>query len=74
MCKIECQTQKSSVRIIELDQSQVEVIEEINQVTIRLSSNPKLCQMINVLVADIPDLWSDPVRKITIYDIEMKDI
>ena len=45
------------MRIVQLDRSQVEVIGEINQVTIRLSSNPKVCKVIDILVADIPELY-----------------
>lgn len=52
--KLNVQSQKSAVRIVQLDRSQVEVIRELNQVTIRMSSNPKVCQVINILVADIP--------------------
>jgi len=33
------------------------VINELNQVTIRLSSNPKVCQVINILVADILEFY-----------------
>ena len=45
------------MRIISLDRSQVKVIGELNQVTIRLSSNPKVCQVIDILVANIPELY-----------------
>ena len=45
------------MRIVQLDQSQVEVIGKLNQVTIRLSSNPKVCQVIDILVADIPEFY-----------------
>ena len=51
------QPQKFVVRIVQLDRSQVEVIGELNQVTIRLSSNPKVCQVIDILVADIPEFY-----------------
>eukprot|EP00253_Pinus_taeda_P005164 PITA_05164 len=68
--KLNVQPQKSAVRIVQLDRSQVEVIGELNQVTIRLSSNPKVCQVINILVADIPEFyglilsrdWSEKLR------------
>ena len=53
--QLNVQPQKSIVRIVQLDRSQVEVIGELNQVTIRLSSNPKVCQVIDILVADIPE-------------------
>ena len=55
--KLNVQPQKSIVRIVQLDQSQVEVISELNQVTIRLSSNPKVCQVIDILVADILEFY-----------------
>jgi len=55
--KLNVQPQKSVVRIVQLDRLQVEVIGELNQVTIRLSSNPKVCQVINILVADILEFY-----------------
>ena len=55
--KLNSQPQKSVVRIVQLDRSQVEVIGELNQVTIRLSSNPKVCQVIDILVVDIPEFY-----------------
>ena len=55
--KLNVQPQKSVVRIVQLDRSQVEVIGELNQVTIRLSSNPKVCQVIDILVADISEFY-----------------
>ena len=51
------QPQKSVVRIVQLDRSRVEVIGELNQVTIRLSFNPKVCQVIDILVADILEFY-----------------
>jgi len=55
--KLNVQPQKSTVRIVQLDRSQVEVISKLNQVTIRLSSNPKVCQVIDILVADILEFY-----------------
>ena len=55
--KLNVQPQKSIVRIVQLARSQVKVIGELNQVTIRLSSNPKVCQVIDILVADIPEFY-----------------
>ena len=52
--KLNIQPKKFVVCIVQLDRSQVELIGELNQVTIRLSSNPKVCQVIDILVADIP--------------------
>lgn len=51
--KLNVQPQKYVVRIVQLDRSQDEVVGELNQVTIRLLSNPKVCQVIDILVADI---------------------
>lgn len=69
--KLNVQPQKSAVRIVQLDRSQVEVIGELNQVTIRLSSNPKVCQVIDILVDDIPEFyglilsrdWSEKIHR-----------
>lgn len=55
--KLNVQPQKSTVCIVQLDRSQVEVIGELYQVTIRLSSNPKVCQVIDILVTDIPKFY-----------------
>ena len=55
--KLNVQPQKSTIRIVQLDRFQAEVIGELNQVTIRLSSNPKVCQVIDILVADIPEFY-----------------
>ena len=55
--KLNVQPQKSIVRIVHMDRSKVEVIGELNQVTIMLSSNPKVCQIIDILVADIPKFY-----------------
>lgn len=48
---------------MQLDQSQVEVVGELNQVTIRLSSNPKVCQVIDILVVDIPEFYGLILRR-----------
>jgi len=55
--KLNVQPQKSAVCIVQLDLLQVEVISELNQVAIRLSSNPKVCQVIDILVVDIPEFY-----------------
>ena len=47
--------QSSLVHIVQLDRTKVEVVEEINYVSIILSSNPKVAQIIDILVADIPE-------------------
>lgn len=55
--KLNVQPQKFVVRIVQLDLSQVEVVWELNQVTMRLSSNPKVFQVIDILVADILEFY-----------------
>jgi len=55
--KLNIQPQKSVVRIVQLDRSQLKVIGKLNQVTIELSSNPKVCQVIDILVADILEFY-----------------
>lgn len=55
--KLNVQPQKSIVRIVQLDRSQVKIIGELNQVTIRISSNPKVCQVIGILVTYIPEFY-----------------
>ena len=52
--KFNVQPQKSVVRIVQLDQSQVEFVGELNQATIKLSSNPKKIQVIDIIIVDIP--------------------
>lgn len=74
--KLNVQHQKSAVRIVQLDWSQVEVIGELNQVTIRLSSDPKVCQVIDILIADIPEFyglilskdWSEKLHRYFVTD------
>eukprot|EP00253_Pinus_taeda_P003804 PITA_03804 len=55
--KLNVQPQKSVVRIVELDRSQVKFVGELNQLTIRLSSNPKFFQVIDILVANILEFY-----------------
>lgn len=52
--KLNMSPKKSAVHIVQLDRTKFEVIGEMNSVLIRLSSNPKVCQIIDILVADIP--------------------
>ena len=49
--------QKIVVHIVQLDRKKVKFIGEMNSVVIRLSSNPEVCRIIDVLVADIPDFY-----------------
>ena len=55
--KLNITPQSSLVHIIQLDRTRVEVLGELKSVTIRLSSNPKVVQIIDILVAEIPKFY-----------------
>jgi hypothetical protein len=55
--KINAKFQPSSLKIIQLDQTSVKVIGELKNVFIRLSSNPKVHQIINIIVIDILEVY-----------------
>ena len=40
-----------------MDKTDVKVIGEMEDVLVRLASNDKVCQVINIVVADIPDTY-----------------
>ena len=40
-----------------MDRMDVKVIGELEDVLVRLASNDKVCQVINIVVADIPDVY-----------------
>ena len=44
-------------KIIQLDKSQVKVFGELKDVLIRLSSNSKIHQIIDIIVVDIPETY-----------------
>jgi hypothetical protein len=50
--KINAEVQPSSLKIIQLDRTSVKVIGELKNVLIRLSSNPKAHQIIDIIVMD----------------------
>jgi hypothetical protein len=52
--KINAEVEPSSLKIIQLDRTDVKVMGELKNVLIRLSSNPKVHQFIDVIVVDIP--------------------
>jgi hypothetical protein len=55
MCqKINAEVKPSDLKIIQLDRTNVKVIGELKNVLIRLSSNPKVHQKIEIIVVDIP--------------------
>ena len=55
--KLNITPQKYTVQIVQLDRTKVEVLGEITLVSIRLSSNPKVSQIIDILVANIPEFY-----------------
>jgi hypothetical protein len=55
--KINVEVKPSDLKIIQLDQTNVKVIGELKNVLIRLSSNPKVNQIIDIIVVDIPEFY-----------------
>jgi hypothetical protein len=55
--KINAEVQPSSLKIIQLDRTNVKVIGELKNVLVRLSSNPKVHQIIDIIVVDIPEVY-----------------
>ena len=53
--KINGQPKPSTWQVIQLDRTVVKVIREMEDILIRLSADERVCQYINILVADIPD-------------------
>ena len=58
MCqKINVEVKPSNLKIIQLDWTNFKVIGEHKNVLIRLSSNPKVHQVINIIVVDILEVY-----------------
>jgi hypothetical protein len=55
--KLNAKPEESDIQIIQLDRSSVKVIGELKNVLIRLESNPKVHQTIDIIVVDIPDTY-----------------
>jgi hypothetical protein len=55
--KINAEVEPSSLKIIQLDRTDVKVIGKLKNVLIRLSSNPKVHQVIDIIVVDIPEVY-----------------
>jgi hypothetical protein len=55
--KINAEVEPSTLKIIQLDRTDVKVIGELKNVLIRLSSNPKVHQVIDIIVVDIPEVY-----------------
>ena len=55
--KINGQPKPSTWRVIQLDRTNLKVIGEMKDFLIRLSSNDKVCQFIDIVVVDIPEAY-----------------
>jgi len=55
--KLNIEPQKSAIHIVQLDRTKVQVLGEINSVTIMLSADPRVVQRIDILIADIPEFY-----------------
>jgi hypothetical protein len=55
--KINADVKPSDLKIIQLDITNVTVVGELKYVLIRLSSNPKVHQVIDIVVVDIPEVY-----------------
>ena len=53
--KINGQPKPTTWEVTQLDRTNVKVVEEMEDVLIRLSTNKKICQYIDIMVADIPN-------------------
>jgi hypothetical protein len=47
----------TTTRIIQLDRSDVKVREELKYVIIRIASDPRVRQVINIVIVDIPEIY-----------------
>jgi len=55
--KINEELQRYSLKIIQLDRTNVKVISELKNVLVRLSSNTKAYQIIDIIVIDILEMY-----------------
>jgi hypothetical protein len=55
--KINAEVKPSDLKIIQLDRTNVKVIGELKNVLIRLSSNPKVHQIIDIIIVDILEVY-----------------
>jgi hypothetical protein len=55
--KLNAKVEPSSLKIIQLDRTNVKVMGELRNVLITLSSNPKVHQFIDIIVVDIPEVY-----------------
>jgi hypothetical protein len=55
--KINAEVQPSTLKIIQLNRTNVKVMGELKNVLVRLSYNPKVHQIIDIIVVDIPEVY-----------------
>ena len=55
--KINGNPKATTWRVVQLDRTDVKVVGEMEDVLIRLASDDRVCQVINIVVADIPDAY-----------------
>jgi hypothetical protein len=55
--KINAKVKPSDIKVIQLDRTNIKVISELKNVLIRLLSNPKVHQIIDIIVVDIPKFY-----------------
>jgi hypothetical protein len=61
--KINTEVEPSTLKIIQLDRTSVKVVGELRNVLIILSYNPKVHQVIDIIVVDIPDVYGLFLRR-----------
>lgn len=58
MCtKLNITPRKYAVHIVQLDRTKVKVLGEIASISIRISNNPEVSQIIDILMAEIPEFY-----------------
>lgn len=68
--KINARPQESTTQIVQLDRSKVNVLGELKDVLIRLASQPKVFQIIDIVIANISEsygLSTDRSMKLKCY-------
>jgi hypothetical protein len=68
--KLNVKPEQSDIQIIQLDRTKVKVIGELKNILIRMSSNPKIHQTIDIIVVDILDTYGMLLRKIGLLHLK----
>ena len=72
--KLNIEPQKSAVHIVQLDRTKVQVLGETNSVTIRLSTDPRVVERIDIVIADIPEFYGLILSKLMLALCLMKPL